>query len=102
MLPFGSYASLRARVSLGLFLVELALAERDSKNAGVFFFRVSSRNGRPWSQAFLAETLETGIKNRDDFHCMQLSLVMSMRFIFGDDWNDAPCSVVPVYTYGKA
>ena len=38
MLPFGSYASLRARVSLGLFLVELALAERHSKNAGFFFF----------------------------------------------------------------
>ena len=27
-----------------------------------------------------------------NFHCMQISLVMSMRFIFGDDWNDAPCS----------
>ena len=42
MLPFGSYAgsyvSLRATISLGLLLVELALAERDSKNAGVFFF----------------------------------------------------------------
>ena len=24
-------------------------------------------------------------KNRDDFHCMQMSLTMSMRFIFGDD-----------------
>ena len=85
MLPFGSYVSLRATISLGLFLVELALAERDSKSAGVFFFRVSSRNGRPCSQAFLAETVETGIKNRDDFHCMQMSLVMSMQFIFGYD-----------------
>ena len=28
-------------------------------------------------------------KNRDNFHWMQTSLVMSMRFIFGDDWNDA-------------
>ena len=66
--------------------MELALAERDSKNAGVFsFFRRSSPNGRPWSQAFLAETMETGDKNRDDFLCMQISLVMSMRFIFGDD-----------------
>ena len=26
------------------------------------------------------------------FHCMQVSLLMSMRFIFGDDWNDAKCS----------
>ena len=25
-------------------------------------------------------------------HCMQMNLVLSMRFIFGDDWNDAPCS----------
>ena len=50
-----------------------------------FFFRVSPPSDRPWSQAFLAETVETGDKNRDDFHCMQMSLVMSMRFIFGDD-----------------
>ena len=28
-----------------------------------------------------------------NFHCMKMSLVMSMRFIFGDDWNDAPCSL---------
>ena len=27
-----------------------------------------------------------------NFHNMQISIVMSMRFIFGDDWNDAPCS----------
>ena len=27
-----------------------------------------------------------------DFHCMQMSLVMRMRFIFGDDWNDTPRS----------
>ena len=24
-------------------------------------------------------------KNRGDFHCIQMSLVMSMWFIFGDD-----------------
>ena len=42
-------------------------------------------NGRSYSQAFLAETVETGDKNRHDFHCMQMNLVMSMRFIFGDD-----------------
>ena len=41
--------------------------------------------GKPRSQAFQGETVETGGKNRDDFHCMQTSLVMSMRFIFGDD-----------------
>ena len=42
------------------------------------------------------ETVETGDKYCDDSHCMQMSLVMSMRFIFGDDRNDAPCSIVPV------
>ena len=36
-------------------------------------------------QAFLAETVESGDKNRDDFHCLQMSLEMSMPFIFGDD-----------------
>ena len=41
--------------------------------------------GKPRSQAFQGETVKTGGKNRDDFHCMQTSLVMSMRFIFGDD-----------------
>ena len=62
------------------------MAERDSKNAGVsFFLCVSSPNGRSYSQAFLAETVETVDKNRHDFHCMQMSLVMSMRFIFNDD-----------------
>ena len=62
------------------------MAERDSKNVGVpFFLCVSSPNGRSYSQAFLAETVETVDKNRHDFHCMQMSLVMSMRFIFGDD-----------------
>ena len=27
-----------------------------------------------------------------NFPCMQMSLVMNRRFIFGDDWNDAPRS----------
>ena len=30
-------------------------------------------------------------KNRDDFHSMEMSLVMSMWFILGDDWNNAQC-----------
>ena len=42
----------------------------------------SSPNGRPCSQAFLAETVKTGDKNRDDFLCMQMNLVMGMRFNF--------------------
>ena len=27
-----------------------------------------------------------------NFHTMQMSLVMSMQFIFSDDWNDMPCT----------
>ena len=60
------------RKLLGLpyrLLVELALAERDSIKC----------------HAFVAKTMETADKNRGDFHCMQMSLVMSMRYIFGDD-----------------
>ena len=52
---------------------------------GFFFFGGTSFVG----PAFLAKTVETGDKNRDDFYCMQMNLVMSMRFIFGDDWNNA-------------
>ena len=57
-------------------LVELALAERDSKNAVVSFFL---------SVGPSLQTVETGDKNRGDFHCMQMTLLMSMRYIFGDD-----------------
>ena len=51
----------------------------------LFFLCVSYANGRRYSQAFLAETVETGDKNRRNFHCMQMSLVISMRFVLGDD-----------------
>ena len=54
--------------------------------AFLFFFRLLwSLNGRSCSQAFLAETVETGDKNPDDFPCTQMSLVMSMRFNFAYD-----------------
>ena len=62
-------------------LVELALAERDSNNASVFLC-VCLPKWSSWSKAFLAETVETGDTNRDDFHCMQITLKMSMRSIF--------------------
>ena len=41
-----------------------------------FFFRRLDLVGRP---AFLAKTVETEDKNRDDFHCLEMSLVMRMR-----------------------
>lgn len=37
------------------------------------------------------ETVETGNRNRNDFHCMQMNLMMRMHFIFGDDWDNAQC-----------
>ena len=55
-----------------------------------FSFLLISTRGESWSQVFLAETVETGDKNRDDFHFMQMQLMMSIWFIFRDDWNDLP------------
>ena len=49
-----------------------------------YFLRRSVAKRGACSQASLTETVGTGDKNRDDFHCMQTSLVMSMRYIFGD------------------
>ena len=65
-----------------MLLVELPLAEQDSKNAAVFFVGPLQKGG---SQALLTETMETGNKNRVDFQCIQMSLVMSIWFIFGDE-----------------
>ena len=47
------------------------------------FFLSDSNFSFKWF--FLRETVETGNKNRGDFHCMQMSLVISMRYIFDDD-----------------
>ena len=52
------------------------------------------------SQAFLVETVETGDKYRDNFHFIQISLVMSMRFIFANDWNDA-CKLITFSLFGN-
>ena len=68
------------------FLVDLALAERDSKNAVVSVFVGGTYFV---GHALSTKTAETGDKNCGDFHCMQMSLVMSMQYIFSDDWNDA-------------
>ena len=54
-----------------------------------FFFLFFVGGTKFVGHAFLSKTVETGDKNRGNFHCMQMSLVMSMRYIFGDDWNDA-------------
>ena len=80
------------------FLLELALAEQDSKfimpEAFFLFFNslpkwlsvvpgVASGDRGNWG------------KNRDNFRCMQISLVMS-RFIFSDDWNDT-CKLITFF-----
>ena len=46
-------------------------------------------NGQKKEESWLAKANWTGVVN---FYCMQKSLMMSMRFIFGDEWNDVPCS----------
>ena len=44
-----------------------------------------------FTENFDAEAINwSGVVN---FHGMKMSLVMSMRFIFGDDRNDTPCSL---------
>ena len=44
--------------------------------------------------------MEIGDKNGDEFHCMQMSLVMNMRFIFDDDWNEA-CKLITFSLFGS-
>ena len=51
--------------------------------AFLFFFFVCQH--QIVGQAFLVESVETEDKILDDFHCMQINLVMSMLFIFSDD-----------------
>ena len=49
---------------------------------------VETKNNRN-EQNFDGEANWLGVVN---FHCVQMSLVMSKRFIFGDVRNDTPCS----------
>ena len=52
-------------------------------------------SGRKTKESLLSEQNFDGQANWSgvvSFYCIQMSLVMSMRFIFGDDWNDSPCS----------
>ena len=83
---FFAVRSAEEKPSKRSYLVELALAERDSRRFFfLFFFVRRAPIRRPCSPAFLAENVETGNKNRDDFHCIQMRLVMSMRLFVGDD-----------------
>ena len=61
-----------------------------------------STNSIPWkSRLFWNKWILQWLKKRKrkkktwwgyvNFHCMQMSIVMIMLFIFGDDWNDALC-----------
>ena len=79
---------------LNTSLVELALAVRLKKYKRfvtfLFFFilfPVPSPNG---DQVPGAPSGDLGDKGRDYFHRIQMSFVMSMRLIIGDDQNDAP------------
>ena len=66
-------------------LVSLACVSSETRNLQVVFFLVFGTERRLWFQAFLAATVENGDKNREDFHCMQMTLVMRMCFVFGHD-----------------
>ena len=70
------------RVGPGILLLEsvhyFGTSDSWSKKRTIFMSK-TSRGEDNWS----------GVAN---FHCMQVSPLMSRRFIFGDDWNDAKCS----------
>ena len=51
-------------------------------------------------QAFLTETMETGDRNRDDFHCMQMSRDEHAVYFFGYDWSDA-CKLITFLLFGN-
>ena len=55
------------------------------RKGGFFFFVCGNQIVGQCSRAFLVETVETRDKYRDNFHFMQMSLAMSMRFIFAND-----------------
>ena len=54
-----------------------------------FVFPLSVAKRGACSQVFLAETVQTGDKNHDDFLCMQMTLWCACGLSVGDDWNDA-------------
>ena len=66
--PFYRFCSYQVSLGVVRYFFELALVDRGSKDAGVFFFRRPFLDCRP---RFLAETVETGDKKRDDLRCMQ-------------------------------
>ena len=49
----------------------------------------------------MLETVETGHRNRGDFHCMQMSLVMSMRYIFDDDCTNWRTKLITFWLFGS-
>ena len=58
-------------------------------NFGTSDSSVVEKKDNFYEQNFDGEDNWSGVIN---FHCIQVSLLMSRRFIFGDDWNDAKCS----------
>ena len=63
------------------------------------FFPSDSNFSFKW--LFLRETVETGDKNRGDFHCMQMSLLMSMRYIFDDDCTNWRTKLITFWLFGS-
>ena len=84
-----------------LYLVQKA-QERLTRKMSSFSGTGRSTNSIAWKRWFLSGTSEYFSENFDgeainwsgvvNVHCMQMNLVLSMRFIFGGDWKNAPCS----------
>ena len=69
-----------------------AFPERVGPQISVDYFRTSKHFSGRKKKRIIFKISKTLIVSVVNFHGMEMSLVMSMRFIFGDDWNDAPCS----------
>ena len=59
------------------WLVSLACVSSETHNLQAVFLRIQDTKRKSWSQAFLAETVETGNKNRyvtEDTHVLRRKL----------------------------
>ena len=65
---YGLYAIISNLIYVLAFYSRLPSSESHNLRA-VFLLRIEDTKGRLGSQAFLAATMETGNKNRDDVHC---------------------------------
>ena len=73
-------------------MIFLACASLFKEGLGIYLtwnYSGTSIQRRPKELANFFRHVGTGNKNRDDFHCMQMRLVMRKWIMFRDDWGDA-------------